>query len=67
MTHFTDETRMPFGKYKGTKLANVPASYLLWLYEQIKPMAPNKRSLDQKYLLEYIEDNKEISEKENKR
>lgn len=29
---FTDETLMPFGKYKGEKLINVPASYLLWLY-----------------------------------
>lgn len=28
---YTDETEMPFGKYKGITLANVPASYLLWL------------------------------------
>lgn len=30
---------MPFGKHKGKKLANVPASYLLWLFDQdwIKP------------------------------
>jgi uncharacterized protein (DUF3820 family) len=27
---------MPFGKYKGQKLANVPAGYLLWLYDQKK-------------------------------
>lgn len=25
---------MPFGKHKGTKMANVPADYLLWLYGQ---------------------------------
>lgn len=25
-----DNTPMPFGKHKGTALANVPASYLLW-------------------------------------
>lgn len=24
---------MPFGKYKGTELDEVPASYLMWLYE----------------------------------
>lgn len=30
----TDESLMPFGKHKGTKMANVPASYLLWMYEQ---------------------------------
>lgn len=29
---YTDETLMPFGKYKGHKLANVPAAYLYWLY-----------------------------------
>lgn len=29
----TDESIMPIGKYKGEKMANVPASYLLWLYE----------------------------------
>ncbi len=30
----TDESLMPYGKYKGTKMANVPASYLLWVYDQ---------------------------------
>jgi len=29
----TDESLMPFGKYKGEKMANVPPEYLLWLYE----------------------------------
>ena len=24
---------MPFGKYKGTKMIDVPASYLLWFLE----------------------------------
>lgn len=27
---------MPFGKYKGDKMINVPASYLLWLHENGK-------------------------------
>lgn len=31
-----DKTPMPFGKYKGDKMENVPASYLLWLYENNK-------------------------------
>lgn len=26
---------MPFGKHKGTALANVPASYLLWIYDNL--------------------------------
>jgi len=32
----TDESIMPFGKFKKTKtqMANVPASYLLWLKDQ---------------------------------
>ncbi len=27
---------MPFGKYKGDKLINVPSDYLLWLYDNDK-------------------------------
>lgn len=30
----TDSDLMPFGKHKGKKLGDVPADYLLWLYEQ---------------------------------
>jgi len=30
MANFKDDDVMPFGKYKGTKMANVPASYLEW-------------------------------------
>lgn len=29
-----DSDLMPFGKYKGEKLGDVPASYLLWLGDQ---------------------------------
>lgn len=44
----TDEDPMPFGKYKGEKMTNVPAEYLLWLYnEDIKPGS----------VRDYIEDN----------
>lgn len=35
MTDFNDDTKMPFGKHKGTKLKDVPASYLLWLYGEM--------------------------------
>jgi hypothetical protein len=34
MAEFTDETPMPFGKHKDTKLEKVPADYLLWLADQ---------------------------------
>lgn len=30
----TDESIMPFGKYKGVKLIDVPASYLVWCNDQ---------------------------------
>ncbi len=26
---------MPFGKYKGEAIGDVPASYLLWFYDQV--------------------------------
>lgn len=29
---YTDASQMPFGKYRGMFLANVPAAYLLWIY-----------------------------------
>ncbi len=29
-----DNDPIPFGKYQGIALANVPDKYLLWLYEQ---------------------------------
>jgi uncharacterized protein (DUF3820 family) len=32
----TDNSFMPYGKHKGKKMINVPADYLLWLYENQK-------------------------------
>lgn len=32
----TDQDIMPYGKHKGKEMANVPAAYLLWLYENDK-------------------------------
>ena len=49
---------MPWGKYKGDKMINVPASYLIWCYEN------NKCSRDVK---EYIEDNIDVLKEEIKR
>lgn len=43
-----DESLMPFGKYKGEKMANVPPDYLLWLYENGKCFSDIKK---------YIKDN----------
>jgi hypothetical protein len=33
---YTDDTVMPFGKYKGEPLANVPDKWLIWYYEENK-------------------------------
>jgi uncharacterized protein (DUF3820 family) len=52
-----DNSIMPYGKHKGEKMANVPASYLLWLYENDKCSGDIKR---------YIIENKSDLEKELK-
>lgn len=62
-----DESPMPFGKHKGVKMANVPADYLLWVYEQIKRYAPNKMTLAQKDIKTYVEDNLEVLKSELKK
>jgi hypothetical protein len=33
MKILTDESRMPFGAYKLDRMRNVPARYLLWIWE----------------------------------
>lgn len=50
-----DNSFMPFGKYKGEKMENVPASYLLWLYDN---------NVTNKDVKQYIEDNLDVLEKE---
>ena len=32
----TDNFSMPFGKYQGQKMTNVPPEYLLWIFENNK-------------------------------
>ena len=58
MPKFTDQDKMPFGKFKGTKLEAVEASYLLWLYEQMKD------NDDKIKLFIYIHENKKALEAE---
>lgn len=58
MTNLTDESLMPWGKYKGDKMENVPASYLLWCYES------GKCSKDVK---DYIKDNIDVLNSEVKK
>lgn len=40
---YTDESKMPFGAHKGTKLANVPAGYLMYLYDHDLKEGPLRR------------------------
>ena len=47
---------VPFGKYKGKQMVQVPASYLLFLYETNK-CSPRVK--------EYIEDNFQVLKKES--
>ena len=57
MAAFTDKSIMPWGKYKGKKMANVPADYLLWVFEN------NKCSYD---VALYVRDNMDVLQKQVK-
>ncbi len=46
-----DKSPMPFGKHKGEALEDVPASYLIWLYDNEKCHGKLK---------EYIKDNLDV-------
>lgn len=51
-----DNTVLDFGKYSGTKLANVPAEWLLWYYNDSDRLNTE--------LIDYIEDNLDVLRKE---
>lgn len=57
MAKLTDNSLMPFGKHKGTAMANVPASYLLWLKNNVEKV--------DSAVLEYINDNLDVLRNEN--
>ncbi len=58
-----DKSPMPFGRYKGTEMANVPADYLLWLYEGLKNTFLTVNT-DQYRVFIYIKDNLDVLETE---
>lgn len=58
-----DKSPMPFGVHKGVEMANVPASYLLWLYEGLKGTFLTVNT-DQYRVFIYIKDNLDILESE---
>ena len=42
--------RMPFGKYKGRELRDVPDSYLLWLLDNCEDISPTLREAIERHL-----------------
>ena len=47
----TDNSEMPWGKHQGIEMIDVPADYLLWLYDNDKCSGS---------VLVYIEDNLQV-------
>lgn len=58
MKTMDDNSLMPFGKHKGEKMIDVPAAYLLWLYENGKCYGEVRA---------YIEDNMQVIKDQIKR
>lgn len=50
---YSDNTPIPFGVHRGTKLANVPAGYLLYLWDKSK----QGKELSDAKLAMYIKEN----------
>lgn len=63
MAALTDNSLMPFGKYSGEKMGDVPASYLLWFKDEAKGKTIFQGSDNEKVLL-YIEENLDVLEAE---
>lgn len=59
----TDTSLMPFGKFEGTAMANIPADYLLFLY---KKNQQTRTYGNLKSVMDYIDENKEVLEQEVK-
>ena len=57
MKKLTDESPMPYGKYKGRPMEDVPADYLIWLVD-------NQRASPE--VMGYVEENREVLNKEIK-
>lgn len=54
----TDESLMPSGKWKGTKMTNIPADYLMYVYDN---------DMCNRQVREYIESNLDVIKEEIKR
>ncbi len=52
-----DDSPMPYGKYKGFPMEEVPADYLIWLMDNLRA-SPE--------IIEYVKENREVLDKEIK-
>ena len=50
---YTDKTPFPYGRYSGKEMQDVPAKYLMWMYDNNKLSQPIK---------EYVYENKDVLE-----
>lgn len=62
---FKDDYPMTFGKYRGTLMANVPAAYLLWLWDNSTEF--NREKGYNKGVFGYIKENLEVLREEVKK
>lgn len=60
----TDESLMPWGKYRDTPLINVPVSYIDWLKTLINTKPPLRRGTFERAFLVYCEEMKDALNKE---
>ena len=60
MSLLDDDDEIWFGKHKGTRLGEIPASYLIWLADEIDPGQSNRHDA----LMVYIAENRDCLEKE---
>lgn len=63
--NYTDQSLMPWGMHKGSKLANVPASYLVYLYENNLKAGPLKTYIEGN--LEHLRMEAKMNAKQNRR
>jgi hypothetical protein len=58
MQQLTDNSPMPFGKYKGEPMANVPDPYLKWLRKQLRMLQDKGTVLSdhQQQVVDYVDD-----------
>jgi len=49
ITEFTDDTIMPFWKFKGKKMKDIPKSYKKWMYDKSLCTGPLRAYLEKNY------------------